>query len=961
MISFNKKRIGILIFIFLTLSVSLSSCGKTVKFNLSFIVDESVYAVIDTSGDEIVSMPQDPYKEGFIFDGWFWDKDKWLKPFTANSLLETPLSSDLKVYAKFIVANEEENPIIIKAEGFSMDGKTGYISVSNNDTIFSFIDKIQVSAGAMWQISTDIYGKDIIPTKTVSLDIGDNTYYLLVSSSDETNINLYTMIVRRKPIYKVEFNTNGGSNVDVQYVEEGGFIEEVTTQKLGYTFIKWDYDFLSSVNSDLLVSAIWEANRDTPYEVRYYLENLDGSVSEFKKERLEGTTDSIVYPEIKKVEHYYCGTPNVFGKVYPDGSLVLNIYYYRNEHSVNLTNENSDAGEIKGSGIYKHGEQVKISATTNEGYTWLGWYNGDELISADAEYSFVMDEQNYELTAKWVAYTVTTTTNDEEAGEFTAYTDKKVTVGDTVTLSATTNEGYTWLGWYSENQLVSLDLEYSFTMGENDCIFSAHWMICPVDIVVNDEDVIVVNGMPEETVIGQEIFLSARLLKLGYNFDGWFIEDELICNEQEYKITLTMDKTTYTVNCSLDIAMENFDFISDEESCKINGVKDDSVSEIIVPKYVTTIGFGAFSSCANLKTISLPFVGNEKGRGVNDYFGYIFGANNYNENIKFVPSTLTTVNILAGVEIDAFAFKDCSSIIDCSLPDGLERIESGAFSGCENLKNINIPDSIHFIDSLVFNNCNNLLFNEKDGSYYLGNEGNPYLVLYKVTDQRNFNFFGETKIIYENAFFGSDLLTKIYIPGTVLCIGNGAFAYCNNLSTIVIADGVRFINSLAFSNCISLTEIEIPKSIIQIESMAFRGCQGLLSITVEEGNLNYYSAGNCIIEKMTNKLIIGCNYSTIPLDDSVEQIGSFAFSSCSLLESLIVPVSLKEIQRYAFDECAALNIVYYLGTQKDWANIKIDSYENEAIINANIYFYSENLPTSSGNYWRYVNGVPTTW
>lgn len=82
----------------------LTTCGdKEISFKLNFVVDETVYATIDTSGDEVIALPENPKKENHSFDGWFWDKDVWNKPFTANSLLDAPLSSDMSVYAKFIL------------------------------------------------------------------------------------------------------------------------------------------------------------------------------------------------------------------------------------------------------------------------------------------------------------------------------------------------------------------------------------------------------------------------------------------------------------------------------------------------------------------------------------------------------------------------------------------------------------------------------------------------------------------------------------------------------------------------------------------------------------------------------------------------------------------------------------------------------------------------------------------
>ena len=92
--------------------VGLSSCLGEVEFELNFVVDSETYDTVSTNGKEIVKMPSDPTKDGYTFDGWYWDKDEWSKPFTANSLLETPLSSNMSVYAKWNCAHSASDWII---------------------------------------------------------------------------------------------------------------------------------------------------------------------------------------------------------------------------------------------------------------------------------------------------------------------------------------------------------------------------------------------------------------------------------------------------------------------------------------------------------------------------------------------------------------------------------------------------------------------------------------------------------------------------------------------------------------------------------------------------------------------------------------------------------------------------------------------------------------------------------
>ena len=85
----------------LVVTLGLVSCGDGgVKYNVSFIVDGEVYATVEADLAESISMPENPAKDGYTFDGWYWDKDVWASPLTANSLMDSPLSSNMSVYAK---------------------------------------------------------------------------------------------------------------------------------------------------------------------------------------------------------------------------------------------------------------------------------------------------------------------------------------------------------------------------------------------------------------------------------------------------------------------------------------------------------------------------------------------------------------------------------------------------------------------------------------------------------------------------------------------------------------------------------------------------------------------------------------------------------------------------------------------------------------------------------------------
>ena len=84
---------------------------------------------------------------------------------------------------------------LVSATGFTKEGTALSLTVPNGTESFSFVDKIEVSSGATWQISADPYGMGHSLTKTVSIHDGDNDYYLFVTSEDGKTVNRYTISI----------------------------------------------------------------------------------------------------------------------------------------------------------------------------------------------------------------------------------------------------------------------------------------------------------------------------------------------------------------------------------------------------------------------------------------------------------------------------------------------------------------------------------------------------------------------------------------------------------------------------------------------------------------------------------------------------------------------------------------------------------------------------------------------
>ena len=115
-----------------------------------------------------------------------------------------------------------------------------------------------------------------------------------------------------------------------------------------------------------------------------------------------------------------------------------------------------------------------------------------------------------------------------------------------------------------------------------------------------------------------------------------------------------------------------------------------SLSEIVIPSSVTSIGDGAFSSCDSLSEIVIPSSVTNVGNGAFSF------CSSLSEIV--IPSSVTSIG--KGV------FSGCSSLSEIVIPSSVTSIGDSAFSGCYSLSEIVIPSSVTSIGKGAFSyNC----------------------------------------------------------------------------------------------------------------------------------------------------------------------------------------------------------------------------------------------------------------
>ena len=95
----------------------------------------------------------------------------------------------------------------------------------------------------------------------------------------------------------------------------------------------------------------------------------------------------------------------------------------------------------------------------------------------------------------------------------------------------------------------------------------------------------------------------------------------------------------------------------------------------------------------------------------------------------------------------------------------------------------------------------------------------------------------------------------------------------------------------------------------------------------------------------------------------IMSLGSYSFRNCSSLSYIILGNTY--IPSECFDGCSSLSTVYFLGSESEWQSLLLIQEQIPDIIkNADIYFYSEDIPEYGELYphWHYdVNGNPIIW
>ena len=160
-------------------------------------------------------------------------------------------------------------------------------------------------------------------------------------------------------------------------------------------------------------------------------------------------------------------------------------------------------------------------------------------------------------------------------------------------------------------------------------------------------------------------------------------------------------------------------------------------------------------------------------------------------------------------------------------------------------------------------------------------------------------------------------VSSVFIPATVLSIGDSAFIYCDALTTVTFAENsqLKSIEHAAFWGSEQVyprfKEIKIPDSVETIGNGAFYDCRDLERITLPSA-----------LQTLSTVTFYNCTaLSEVTFPASLKTIESSAFSGCRNLSEVELPASLTTIESSVFHLCINLKTVSYDGSLEQWNDI----------------------------------------
>lgn len=423
------------------------SVFKSRSYTVRFVTNggSEIGDVAATFGEKL-TMPEAPTKDGYWFAGWYTTPE--LKGrYDKNALVRKSFT----LYAKWDVAIEMPITGIDGSTDFDPDDETVDIYVDPDVTEFDFTDKVHIKDGWTWKL-IDRDDNEIVSKTAENLDYGFNRVFIYTVSTTGEVGEIYRMNIYRKAFVDVTFVSSRDESVlravKCRTYEPIPCPSDIKPDH--YTITGWEYLY---------------------------------SESEYGKYYIAVSSETILDPDMVT-----------------DGKFTARAIMEPDVYTVTMIDEYGEITDKDGNKVHKltmsfdYETYGELPASARYGYYFRGWYYGtgeDAACFTDESGDFRPGDlgENITVYARWeLGYYFWYLKNTDTAAGSLSYNKEGGSpsnaasietamcyFGETMTITATPNDGYKFSGWYlssdlgtgsfikvSEGNNLSLTLDWAF-------------------------------------------------------------------------------------------------------------------------------------------------------------------------------------------------------------------------------------------------------------------------------------------------------------------------------------------------------------------------------------------------------------------------------------------------------------------------------------------------------------------
>ena len=608
--------------------------------------------------------------------------------------------------------------------------------VANSVEEFDFKSETKIKGGIKCVIAKDKEGKEEYQTTTVPLEEGDNVFYLFAKKGNEVK-KTYSVTIRRRPMYRVSFNTAGGTSIDPQTVEEGftATAPTETVKKLGYTFNGWDYDFNNPITKNVMVNAILKVNEEMS-NFKFTSSATACKITGLKSSSLS----EVVIPEYvtsvteDAFEEIYALTIYCEAKTQPEGfkenwnnSLPI-VWDCKNN---DIADDGSLYAVIDGIRYILEGDKAIVTVqetdeknvTIPSSVTYKGKTYPVTEIGAKAFYYVSLD-----------VLTLPNSITTIRQGAIKILKKHVVIPSSVVTME---EKAFNDIIQYS---VIYCEVESEPSGWHEDWINTGYATIIWGYNYVFENGVIYGIKDNQASVVQQYITEPNVVIASTVNYNG-----------KDYPVT-TLEKFAF-FESGLIVSVKLPDTVKLIKECAF--LMCGRLTDVDLGKGVEEIQTKAFMTCTSLTTITFPsslkVLGKEMFRYSTKLESINVDANN--KNFKSVDGVLYNFD---GTSLIVYPSSKADETF--TVPSGVINLESCSFSSTQYLKNVIIGDTVQVIKEEAFWVCDSI---------------------------ENVTIGSSVVTIEKKGFFNFQNLKSIIIPKTVQTIGADCFYYCSDIIVYV--------------------------------------------------------------------------------------------------------------------------------------------------------------------------------